>query len=537
MQLKTNQSVLFSLQTSINRGRGGTYWIAVKPSSSNTDLDSAMKAKSYRPFRGAYTKQALPNNVNIIEQELIDIAKTFNANIDLKGVELAKQAFADFAQEKQPQEEITQEIQQEQGGQAQTSSEKIDDFANQLKKEMATSSADEHTKIISDLIEKQLDQLATSVDEAAKKDFIKDFFAFAAKFWNYSFANQILIFFQSGGKAHYVKGKKQWIGLGRKVKTGEEGIAILAPQKMSGGNVSDKALSFVIRFVDNFIRNNPQDKYLKNTDTARKFFGFSKKQLYPQVHRFLWSTAQSFDTIDSLLEHLQKKANNGQSDMGSPSRNSGAVSFKTVFVYDVSQTDPIPGQKAFEPMQKDVWQSKYNKEEDKATALVEASIEFAKSKNITVDLEKDLGETGGFSTGGSITINNTSQGQRLFGTVIHELAHELLHWDTVTRKNMTKQEKEIDAESTSYIVMKHFGYDADYAANYLALHGASSESVRKRKNSIAKAVKEIILGIRKIVLGDEKEASNKFNWFKRAKKAPVFNIDDLPIFNSEWDLL
>lgn len=54
------------------------------------------------------------------------------------------------------------------------------------------------------------------------------FLAFQSLFYNYSFRNAMLIYLQNP-EATYVKGYKAWNELGRHVKKGAKGLAILAP--------------------------------------------------------------------------------------------------------------------------------------------------------------------------------------------------------------------------------------------------------------------------------------------------------------------
>lgn len=61
-------------------------------------------------------------------------------------------------------------------------------------------------------------------------DSLKAYLAFAARFHNYSFRNQTLILFQKP-EATQVAGFKKWQELGRYVRKGEKGIAILVPIK------------------------------------------------------------------------------------------------------------------------------------------------------------------------------------------------------------------------------------------------------------------------------------------------------------------
>ena len=59
------------------------------------------------------------------------------------------------------------------------------------------------------------------------EDWLK-FLSFQSLFYNYSFGNAMLIYSQNP-KASYVKGYKAWNQLGRYVKRGSKGLAILAP--------------------------------------------------------------------------------------------------------------------------------------------------------------------------------------------------------------------------------------------------------------------------------------------------------------------
>jgi hypothetical protein len=66
----------------------------------------------------------------------------------------------------------------------------------------------------------------------------KDALAYNAKFWSYSFRNQMLIVMQNPD-ASKVAGFNTWKALGRSVKKGEKGLAILAPL-FAGAGKKDK---------------------------------------------------------------------------------------------------------------------------------------------------------------------------------------------------------------------------------------------------------------------------------------------------------
>src|SRR5262249_46211815 len=87
----------------------------------------------------------------------------------------------------------------------------------------------EKAKRMLEFIDKMIDKVAGSVDEAAKQDFVKNFLAFSAKFHNYSFGNQMLIWIQKPDST-YVAGFKQWMEKGRQVTNWGNPISIIRPQ-------------------------------------------------------------------------------------------------------------------------------------------------------------------------------------------------------------------------------------------------------------------------------------------------------------------
>ena len=116
-------------------------------------------------------------------------------------------------------------------------------------------------------------------------------------------------------------------------------------------------------------------------------------------------------------------------------------------------------------------------------------VSLCKEKKIEVNF-KNLGINGlyGYSKGGQIAITNTESINTQVNTIIHEIAHELLHKEN---KIFSKQEKEIQAEGTAYVVTKHFGLE-NKSFNYLALYDADYKKIMENLKSIAEASKEII---------------------------------------------
>lgn len=151
------------------------------------------------------------------------------------------------------------------------------------------------------------------------------------------------------------------------------------------------------------------------------------------------------------------------------------VGFKPATVFDVSQTggDSLPPQPN--------WKSLAQNDE-----LRRRLIRFAESKCIIVAYE-DLGpETQGASMGGRIFLNPGS-GVKTF---VHELSHELLHRQEALL--LSHLERELEAESISFIVCRHFGISNMACPNYNALHGATGELILQHFQRILGAAVEII---------------------------------------------
>lgn len=295
--------------------------------------------------------------------------------------------------------------------------------------------SDKKAQSLIDSIERMIEQVANSTDEAAKQSFIRNFLDFSSRFYNYSFHNQMLIWIQSRGQAQYVAGARQWEQkFGRTVKDWGSGISILAPAKSR--------------------------REVENPDTGER-----------EQRESMYFIARS--------------------------------------VYDVSATAQIPGHpKSFEPISRKDWSKDSNEDLEEIKGLVAALDDWAKENGIQVGTEEMGTEKGGYSAGGRIAINSTFKGINMFSTYVHEVAHELLHWKDPEGKKSGRKEKEIDAEATSYIVLKHFGFETQDTSNYLALWRASGDDVRARRKNIQRAAMEIINGIKgKIEPQDSPEES------------------------------
>jgi hypothetical protein len=175
-----------------------------------------------------------------------------------------------------------------------------------------------------------------------------------------------------------------------------------------------------------------------------------------------------------------------------------------VKVYDISATEPIPGHKnPSTPLSTKDYIKDSNEELEELNVLINSLIDWIKDKSINIDYKELSDELGGYSSGGNIVMNNKLKGLRLFSVLTHETSHEMLHWlekKSNSRSELgeksTRKQKEIDAETTAFIVCNYFGFETQDAPNYLALWQANSKEILERKQNIHKASKMIIQGIK-----------------------------------------
>jgi len=253
-------------------------------------------------------------------------------------------------------------------------------------------------------VQEYLAQLADETDGVRKSAFFKECLDTMAKFWKYSYRNQLLIHAQNRN-ASLVAGFRKWNELGRRVKAGSKAIKILAP--------------------------------------------FSKKEKQKDQ-----STGEEVEVSRTY--------------------------FWPVNVFDVSQTEG----KELPSLDVEVSGSDLQ-------WLLDGLLGFCKAQSISVEF-KELGVNGlyGYSKNGKIAVSSKQSVNSQVNTLLHEIAHELIHYSEEGLK-FSKEEKEIQAEATAYVISKALGFE-NKAANYLALYTDDKEKIMQNLKIISEASKKIL---------------------------------------------
>ena len=170
-------------------------------------------------------------------------------------------------------------------------------------------------------------------------------------------------------------------------------------------------------------------------------------------------------------------------------------------VYDISDTYALneKGEVPEEPK----WYAD-NEPSEIADELVERLSEFAESLGIRLTKEASRHGEKGFSAGEHINLSSDISGVGAASTLIHELAHELLHWEKKSPfyiddpSTKSREMKELQAESVSYAVLKYYELPVEQHPTYLALWKANKDKVMANLNVIVKCAKYIIDGVEDI---------------------------------------
>ena len=134
------------------------------------------------------------------------------------------------------------------------------------------------------------------------------------------------------------------------------------------------------------------------------------------------------------------------------------VGFRAVYVFDVSQTEGAELPAFTERTRGEVGEFR------------ERLIDFTVAQGIELEFKESIAPAMGMSYGGRIAILPGQEPAEEFSTLVHELAHEMLH-KAERRTATTKTVRETEAEAIAFVVSETIGLDAGRAsADYIQLY-------------------------------------------------------------------
>src|SRR5579872_6085871 len=156
--------------------------------------------------------------------------------------------------------------------------------------------------------------------------------------------------------------------------------------------------------------------------------------------------------------------------------------FRAVYVFDVEQTE---GKEL--PSLTDV--------RGDVTGFRERLIEYVESQGITLSYSEKIAPAKGLSSGKRITLLPGMQPAEEFSTLVHELAHEMLH-RTERRTLTTKQVRETEAEAVAFVVCQSIGLETGTASeDYIRLWNGSAKLLQESLEVVRRTASVILGGI------------------------------------------
>jgi len=180
-----------------------------------------------------------------------------------------------------------------------------------------------------------------------------------------------------------------------------------------------------------------------------------------------------------LAPIVRRKAENSDEDEKESSRIAG---FRPAYVFDVSQTDgqelPQIGVVHGDPREFD-----------------DGLRRFAAAQNIALEYSEDIAPARGTSYGSRIALLPGQSPAEEFSTLVHELAHELLHRGG-RREQTSRQVRETEAEATAFVVCHAIGLETgSAAADYIQLWNGDKETLMDSLTYIQKAASQMLAAL------------------------------------------
>ena len=159
------------------------------------------------------------------------------------------------------------------------------------------------------------------------------------------------------------------------------------------------------------------------------------------------------------------------------------VGFRTAYVFDISQTEGAELPEFTGRTKGEVGEFR------------ERLIDFTIGQGITLEFKESIAPALGLSYGGRIVLLPGQSPAEEFSTLVHELAHELLH--KAERRTATiKTVRETEAEAVAFVVSQTIGLDAGRAsADYIHLYHGNAALLAESLEVIQKTSALILSAI------------------------------------------
>jgi antirestriction protein ArdC len=171
------------------------------------------------------------------------------------------------------------------------------------------------------------------------------------------------------------------------------------------------------------------------------------------------------------------------------------IRFRPVYVFDMADTEAID-ERGNAP--EEVSWFTETEPTERTKELMGYLKQVAEALGINVTNDAANGGEKGYSAGNHINMTSAVEGAGEVSTLVHELAHELMHWKKSSlyfqgdEVRADRAVMELQAESVAYVVMKHFGLPVEHQPTYIALWKGNKDKILANLKVISNVAKFII---------------------------------------------
>lgn len=218
--------------------------------------------------------------------------------------------------------------------------------------------------------------------------------------------------------------------------------------------------------------------YIQNP-AAKKVgsFGFWKK-----LHRYVKKGAKAIWIFKPITVKDDDFDGSNTQGLDGAVQKTKVVGFRPTPVFDITDTE-ASDERGNIP---DVTWHGNDTPEEKADYLFTCATSVATDLGLTVDIAASKRGEKGSALGDHINISSDVAGAGALGTLIHEIAHSLMHFKEtspfyvdIPEGSSVRELQELQAETVSYVVLKHYDLPAQHHSTYLAIWKANKDSFKK----------------------------------------------------------
>ena len=237
--------------------------------------------------------------------------------------------------------------------------------------------------------------------------------------------------------------------------------------------------------------------YLQNKN-ATKLAGIRK---WNELHRKVKQGAKAIWILAPVIVKDDDYQAGDDAKVDDAVKSKKVLGFRAVRVFDIADTEAVDARGEIPAAPQ--WHGN-DEPEEKADKLMELGLKLADELGIKVDREAAKGGEKGWAKGDHLNIVSGIAGAGALGTLIHEIAHSLMHFKETSpffikaEKSLSYAEGELQAETVSYVVLRHYGLPVQHHPTYLASWKANKAGFQKHMAIITKVSAFIIKNLDKL---------------------------------------